>query len=111
MQPVLLNLGTCKACGTNNPSLPGAGLVEKCSGCGGSLVEAHPMPPQADLAFTHVSEMRDAGSEAAERRGFRMRKRVARRMAMIGGDLGGMGAPGVRGNYKGEDCKRVRKHK
>jgi len=33
----LLNLNQCKECGTCNPSAPGEGLVETCSGCGGPL--------------------------------------------------------------------------
>lgn len=33
----LLNLGRCPKCGTHNPTEPGAGLAEKCSGCGERL--------------------------------------------------------------------------
>jgi len=110
MQPMQLSLGKCKACGTSNPTIPGEGLAEKCSGCGSALSDPSPMPPPDELVFTSLTEMKANGrTKAARRRAARMRGRTVKRIRSVSGDLGGMDAPAGPG-YKGRDCKRVRKH-
>lgn len=43
--PSTLNLGKCRVCGTFNPSVPGHGLVSKCSGCGSDLFRSEQPAP------------------------------------------------------------------
>lgn len=76
-----VNLNTCGLCGTNNPTLPGAGLPERCAGCGDEM-------PRSTLTvnanrFTPPQKLKDpdANEDGVKRRTQRRRHDVTRKLA------------------------------
>jgi hypothetical protein len=104
-----LNLGKCGVCGTFNPTIPGQGVAETCSGCGSTLFR-HTMTVSASTFTPPKKEdlSKDENSDSVTWRTRRKRRRNVERLARsaeIKKELDGIGALP---DQKGKQRKRHR---